>query len=92
LPKFATVVKLPSAKRCVKRRASLRIRLRVPAGLRVAKVVVTVNGKRFKVIRGAKLSKPVALPKRARRVAVTLRLADGRKITGKRTYRRCPRR
>jgi hypothetical protein len=92
LPKFATLVELPSAKRCVKRKATLRIRLRLPAGLLVDHVVVTVNGKRFKVIRGAKLSKPVTLPRRARRVAVTLHLADGRKITGKRTYRRCPRR
>jgi hypothetical protein len=92
LPKFATLVKLPSGKRCVKRKASLRIRFRVPAGLPVGDAVITVNGKRFKVIGAAALSKPVGLPKRARRVTVTLRLADGRQITGKRTYRRCPRR
>ncbi|MBI5104036.1 MAG: hypothetical protein HZB46_03440 [Solirubrobacterales bacterium] len=91
LPAFAKVVTLPSTKRCVSRR-SFRIRLRIPRGLRVTSADVVVNRKRVKVVKGRRLTAPVDLrnlPKGRFSVKITVRLADGRTISGTRKYRTC---
>ena len=54
--------------------------------------VVRVNGKKVKVVRGKRLRAPVrlkGLPKGTIRVRITIRLANGRKISGVRTYHTC---
>src|SRR3954470_6461756 len=78
---------LPSAKRCASRR---RFRIHLRRGLRSATVVV--NGKRVKVLRGARLRAPVdlrGLPKGTFRVTVTGRNARGRIVRSARSYRTC---
>jgi hypothetical protein len=76
---------------CTSRRA-FRIRIRVPHGKKALSAVVRVNGKRVKVVRGKRLRAPVrlkGLPKGTFKVKITLRLANGRKLTGTRTYHTC---
>ncbi|MCU0314872.1 MAG: hypothetical protein MUC84_12540, partial [Solirubrobacteraceae bacterium] len=88
---FGSLVTLPSAKKCVSRR-SLRIRLRVPKGVGVTSAEVRVNGKRVRTVKRARFGVPVdlrGLPKGRVTVSVRVRLADGRTITGTRTYRTC---
>jgi hypothetical protein len=88
---FGSLVTLPSAKKCVSRR-SLRIRLRVPKGVGVSSAEVRVNGKRVRTVKRARFGVPVdlrGLPKGRVTVSVRVRLADGRTITGTRTYRTC---
>ena len=90
LPAFATIVSLPSTRRCVSRR-NFRIRLRT-RGLRVASATVTVNGRRVRVVRGGRLTAPVDLrnlPKGRFTVKIVLVLADGRRVQGTRRYRTC---
>jgi len=94
-PKFSALVVLPSARRCVSRR-NFRIRLRQPAGVVIVEAVVSVNGKRVKVVRGKRLTAPVdlrGLPKGRFTVQITIRTKAGQSITGTRRYRTCaPRR
>ena len=85
---FAT---LPSNRRCVSRR-KFRIRLRHPRGARVLSAVVRVNGKRVATRRGARITAPVnlrGLPKGRFTVRITVKLADGRTVSGTRRYRTC---
>ena len=69
-----------------------RIRLRVPRGKKARSAVVRVNGKKVKVVRGKRLRAPVrlrGLPRGTFRVRITIRLANGKRITGVRTYHTC---
>ena len=78
-------------KSCKSRRA-FRIRIRVPKGKTALSAVVRVNGKKVRVVRGKRLRAPVrlrGLPKGKFRVRITIRLANGRKISGVRTYHTC---
>jgi len=91
LPKFASLVTLPSAKACVSRR-KFSIRLRVPKGSPVTSAQVKVNGKSAAVRRGARLRSTVnltQLPKGSFRVDIVLKLSDGRTVKGHRSYRTC---
>ena len=91
LPAFASLVTLPGAKQCVRRRR-LSIRLRVPRDSAVTSAEVKVNGKRVAVRKGARLRSVVnltKLPKGRFRVDITMKLADGRAVKGTRTYRTC---
>ena len=58
--RFADLVTLPSAKRCVSRRA-FRIRLRKRSGVTYRSATVSVNGRRVKVVKGKRLTAPVDL-------------------------------
>jgi hypothetical protein len=78
-------------KKCVSRRI-FRIRLRIPKGKKALSATVRVNGKKVRVVRGKRLRAPVrlrGLPKGKIRVRITIRLANGRKISGVRTYHTC---
>jgi hypothetical protein len=89
--KAKDVLSLPSSRRCVSRRA-FRIRLRTPKGARITGVVVKVNTKRVKTVRGRRITAPVnlrGLPKGRFTVSIQITLADGRKVTGTRRYRTC---
>jgi hypothetical protein len=91
LPKVAALVTFPSTRRCASRR-SFSIRLRVPRGSSVVRARVLVNGKRARVLRGARLRSRVdlrGLPKGRFTVRVELTLADGRRVSGTRAYRTC---
>ena len=84
------VVSLPSNRGCVGRR--LRIRLRTPTGVALKSATVAVNGHRIKVLRGRGLRKPLdlrSLPRGRFKVGVTVKLADGRRLSATRRYRRC---
>lgn len=88
---FSSLVRLPSAKRCLSRRA-FRIRLRVPKGVSVASAEVRVNGRRVKSIRRSRITAPVdlrSLPAGRFSVTIRIKLADGRTISGTRRYRTC---
>jgi DNA-binding beta-propeller fold protein YncE len=90
-PAFASFVTLPSARSCASRR-SFRIRLRVPKGVSVARAVVSVNGHRVATRKGKRITAPVNLrnlPKGRFTVSIELKLADGRVVTGTRTYHTC---
>jgi hypothetical protein len=78
------------AKSCVSRR-SFRIKLR-NRGQKVVKATVLVNGKKVKVLRGKRLTSRVdlkGLPKGRFSVRITLKLANGKTISGVRRYRTC---
>ena len=90
-PTLNAVVVLPSTRRCVSRRR-FRIRLRHPRGARVASAVVRVNGKKVATRRGRRITAPVnlrGLPKGRFAVKITVKLADGRTVSGTRRYRTC---
>jgi len=89
--RFADLVALPSAKRCVSRRA-FRIRLRKRSGVTYRSATVSVNGRRVKVVKGRRLTAPVdlrGLPTGRVVVRISVTLADGTRLTGKRSYRTC---
>lgn len=91
VPSFASVVTLPSARRCVSRRR-FRIRLRTPKGETITDARVFVNGKRVRVVRGSRLRAPVdlrGLPKGRFTVKIEVRTKSGRTIRGTRRYRTC---
>ncbi|HWI09186.1 MAG TPA: hypothetical protein VNT54_16915, partial [Solirubrobacteraceae bacterium] len=76
---------------CASRRA-FRIRLRVAPGATVRSALVIVRGKRVAVRRGRRLTAPIDLrgaPAGVVRVRIRIRTADGRVVTGTRTYRTC---
>jgi hypothetical protein len=93
--KAKDVLRLPSTRRCVSRRR-FRIRLRTPRGTRIVRATVKLNGKRFKTVKGRRLTAAVdlrGLPKGRFKVAIEIRTADGRRVTATRRYRTCaPRR
>ena len=76
---------------CTSKR-EFRIRIRVPKGKKALSAVVRVNGKKVKVVRGKRLRAPVrlrGLPKGQFKVRITIRLANGKRISGVRTYHTC---
>jgi hypothetical protein len=78
------------AKSCSSRR-TFRIKLR-NRGQKVVKATVIVNGKRVKVLRGKRLTSRVdlrGLPKGRFSVRITLKLANGKTISGVRRYYTC---
>ncbi len=88
---FGSLATLPSTKRCVSRRL-FRIRLRVPKGVGVTSAEVRVNGKRVRTVKRSRFTAPVDLrnlPKGRVKVNIRVKLADGRTISGTRTYRTC---
>lgn len=90
-PSLTSVAKLPSAKQCVSRR-NFQIRLRSPKGAKIASATVKVRGKTVAARKGKRVTAPIdlrGLPKGRFKVSITVTLADGRIITGSRTYRTC---
>ena len=88
---FNALATLPATKKCVSRRV-FRIRLRVPKGVGVTSAEVRVNGKRVRTVKRSRFTAPVDLrnlPKGRVKVNIRVKLADGRTITGTRTYRTC---
>ncbi|MCW2986696.1 MAG: hypothetical protein JWR63_4266 [Conexibacter sp.] len=82
---------LPSAKRCISRRA-FTIRIRKLPGVTFTFAVVKVNGKRVKTVKRARITAPVnlkGLPAGKAKVSITATASDGRTVTGTRTYRTC---
>jgi hypothetical protein len=82
---------LPGSGRCVSRR-NFRIRLRQPPRSRLASAKVFVNGRRVKVVRGARTTARIdlrGLPKGTVTVRVIARTKTGRTITETRRYRTC---
>ncbi|HMS61954.1 MAG TPA: hypothetical protein PKD63_06715 [Solirubrobacteraceae bacterium] len=88
--RFASVVTLPSAKRCVSRR-TLRITVRAPKGAKVKSAEVRLRGRKVRTVRkaGTITVSLKGLPRGSFVVRVKLTLADGRTATGSRTYRTC---
>lgn len=92
-PTFQNTVVLPKLgkRKCLSRR-SFRIRLRSPKGDPLVSATVRVNGKRVKVLKGARLTAPVdlrGLPKGRYTVSITAQTVLGRMIKGARKYRTC---
>ena len=76
---------------CASKRV-FKIRIRVPKGKKALSAVVRVNNKKVRVVRGKRLKAAVrlrGLPKGRFTVKITVRLANGKKITGKRVYHTC---
>ncbi len=87
----AKAFSLPSAKTCLSKR-SFTIRIRKLAGVTWVSAAVRVHGKRVKTIKRSRITAPVnlrGLPKGRFTVAITAKAADGRVVTGKRTYHTC---
>jgi putative CocE/NonD family hydrolase len=87
---------LPSSRRCAsRRRFTIRLR-KAPKGDRHRSAVVTVNGRRARVLRPSRRTKRLrasvvltGLPKGTFRVHVTIRTVKGRTLRAARTYRTC---
>jgi hypothetical protein len=93
LPKFASLVTLPSAKRCVSRR-HFPIHIRQPKGVKIVKATVVLNRKRVATRTGKRVTSVIdlrSLPKGKFTVKITLTTADERTIKGTRTYHTCAR-
>jgi hypothetical protein len=91
LPRGAEVIGLPSRRRCASRR-KFRIRVRRVSGVSYASVAVFVNGKRVKIVRGARTTARVdlsGLPKGRFSVRIVVVTTDGRKLSHTRKYRTC---
>ena len=82
---------LPPTRRCVSRRR-IRLKLRVPKGVKVVSLRLAVPGRKTRTIKGRKLRQTITLaglPKGRFTVTATATLADGRKVRDKRRYRTC---
>jgi hypothetical protein len=93
-PTFSSVVSLPKSTRACRSRRHLRIDLREPKADPLARATVKVDGRRRKVIVGARLRAPVdlrQLPKGRYTVAIVATTASGRVVQGSRRYRTCVR-
>ena len=80
-----------SKRPCLSQRR-FRIRLRAPVGTTVRSAEVLVRGKRAPVERGSRLTALIDLRgvgKETVRVRITVRLTDGRILSGTRAYRTC---
>jgi len=65
---------------------------RFKKGTRIVRATVKLNGKRFKTVKGKRLTAAVdlrGLPKGRFKVAIEIRTADGRRVTATRRYRTC---
>ncbi len=87
------VKSLPLAKKCIAR-TTVTLRLRRPKGVRFDRTNIYRNGKFYKRVRGAKVTKPITVrvPK-ARGAKVSIRIViyttGKRRLTIKRTYKSC---
>jgi hypothetical protein len=91
-PTFERVVALPKQTRKCRSRRNFRIRLREPKADPLVRATVHVNGKRVKVLAGARLTAPVnlrGLPKGRYTVKIAATTTSGRVIRGTRRYRTC---
>ena len=78
--------------RSCKSKRVFRIRIRVPRGKKARSATVRVNNRKVKVVRGKRLRAPVTLrglPRGRFTVRITVRLTNGKRITGKRIYNTC---
>ena len=93
LPKLASFVTLPSAKRCVSRR-HFKIHIRQPRAVKIVKATVVLNSKKVATRTGKRVTSVIdlrSLPKGTFTVKITVTTADKRTITGTRRYRTCAR-
>lgn len=94
-PKAADVIRLPSSRKCVKRRKGLRVRLRAPSGDRVVRSVVKAGRKKARRLTGRRARGPLALkgkalPRRGKvKIRIQVRLSSGTDLSRSRTYRIC---
>jgi hypothetical protein len=91
-PTFRGVVSLPKSTRTCRGRRTLRIRLREPRADPLVSVIVAVNGKRVRSVKGKRLAAPVHLrnlPRGRYAVEVVATTATGRVLQGTRHYRTC---
>jgi hypothetical protein len=91
-PTFKSVVSLPKQSRKCRSRRNFRIRLREPKADPLVRATVHVNGKRVRVLFGARLTAPVDLrnlPKGRYTVKIVATTASGQVIQGTRRYRTC---
>ena len=87
----AGIVAFPSAKGC-RRSRTLRVRIRAPRGLSATQARLTINGRRARTVRGAKLRQPITLrrlPRGRVKVQLVITLSDRRVVTESRVYRIC---
>ncbi|HEX8086967.1 MAG TPA: hypothetical protein VF529_21975 [Solirubrobacteraceae bacterium] len=85
----ATLLALPSTRRCVRR---LRFTIRRGFRSRIASVAVKVGRRKARVFRGPALRRPLRVAKLPRGrfgVRITVKLKDGRKVAATRRHRRC---
>ncbi len=90
-PKVATLLTLPSTRRCASRR-KFTVRVRREIRGTVSRVQIFVNGKRVKSVTGRRIALPIdlrGLPKGKVKVRLRVELTDGRVATDTRTYRTC---
>ncbi|HEV2814588.1 MAG TPA: hypothetical protein VGW10_15140 [Solirubrobacteraceae bacterium] len=90
-PAVATLLSLPSSRRCVSRR-KFTVRVRRAIRGTVRRVQIFINGRRAKTVTGSRIGLPIdlrGLPKGRIRVRLRVELTDGRVATDTRTYRTC---
>jgi Calx-beta domain len=84
------LVSLPGSRSCATNRpATLRIRLRQPAGTKIARTVVKLDGKVVKTVRGTTPINIRRLPKRKVTVSVVVRTTTGAVVIATRAYKAC---
>lgn len=98
---YTTIAATPSAgvlgsstKKVTTSLRHIKIHVAVPRGAKVSRVMVKVNGRRLKVIKGRKASANVVLEnlpcgKGATTIEVTVTLADGKTVTARHSYHLC---
>lgn len=81
---------VPSANACL-RRTKVSIKLKRPVGVAFRRAVVYVNGKKVRTLKGKKVTRrfSVKLKGDRTRVRIVVTTTGGKKVTVKRTYRRC---
>jgi len=85
------VGRLPSTRSCLNRRF-VKIKLRTPTRVRYAKATVYVGRKRVRVLTRSRLTRTFSirlLRSGPTRIKIVVLTTGGRKVTVKRTYRRC---
>ncbi len=98
---YTTIAATPSAgvlgsatKKVTTSLRHIKIHVAVPRGAKVSKLMVKVNGKRLKIVKGRKASANVVLEnlpcgKGATTIEVTVTLADGKTVTARHSYHLC---
>lgn len=81
---------VPSSNACL-RRTRVSIKLKRPVGVAFRRAVVYVNGKKVRTLKGKKVTRrfSVKLKGNRTRVRIVVTTTGGKKVTVKRTYRRC---
>jgi Ca2+-binding RTX toxin-like protein len=80
-------------KRCIRSR-SISIKIAQPAGVKISRVLIFVNGKKVRQVSGGgwRHKLKARLTRRRSTVKVQVKARDGRMVTASHTYRRCRRR